>query len=148
LRSLRAWPLARRSGERYVSYPLRLKTRGRKVGVLDGLMPLFHSGRGFLKGSRWQGSFPLAPGSVARCEVRRLEKVLHVPGDCSLSFPDPGRSRGWVRVASWGGWWKKYPREVRDHSNTRSVHRDVEASCSNLDAPDAWLPAPTGESLN
>jgi hypothetical protein len=43
------WPLARRSGERYVSYPLPLKTRGRKVGVQDGLMPLFRLGRGFLK---------------------------------------------------------------------------------------------------
>lgn len=56
LRSLRAWLWARRSGEQYVSYPLPLKTRGRKVGALDGLMPLFRSGRGFLKGSRWQGS--------------------------------------------------------------------------------------------
>ena len=102
--------------------------------MLDGLMLLFRSGRGFLKGSRWQGSFPLTPGSVARWKVASPGETSSRARRLFSQFP-----RSWAKPRMGPGGvlgWLVEEISPRSTGNTRAF---TGRGSLLLDAPDAWL---------
>ena len=99
------------------------------------LCPSFVRDADLLKGSRWQGSFPLTPGSVARWKVRRPGETSSRARRLFSQFP-----RSWAKPRMGPGGvlgWLVEEISPRSTGNTRSIHRTWKplARCTRCLAP-------------